>query len=142
MALRYGAHASSGNLNTLVAGTVTGGSAVEIGDGQRLKCKHLSALVVVDCETDGLVMTGSWQVSNDGATWVNVTNGTQNAAGVALATGTAGADAAVTKCFVAPDAIYGWRKARFAITNTIATGATADTWAISYSYRSVRSLEG
>lgn len=136
MTMRYAAHSSSGDFNGSGAGTVKGGTAVEIGDNARQKVRNLSALVVVDCETSTMTMTGSWQVSNDGATWVDVSNGTQNAAGVVLATGTAGADAAVTKAYPAPDAVYGWRKARFALTNGVTTGGAADVWTISYCYRS------
>jgi hypothetical protein len=135
MALRYNAHSSSGDFDGLSATTV-GGTAVDMGDNSRQKVRNLSALVVVDCETSTMTMTGSWQVSNDGSTWVTVTNGPQNAAGVVLATGTGGADASVTRCFEAPQAVYGWRKARFAITNAVAAGGATDTYSISYSYRS------
>lgn len=135
MAMRYNAHSSSGTLDTLVAGTTTGGTAVTMGDNSRQKVRSLSALVTVDAETDTITITGKWQVSNDGSTWVDVAHGTQNAAGVVLATGTGGADAAVTRCYQAPDAVYGWKKARFAIVNLVATGAAVDTWAIGYQYR-------
>lgn len=136
MSLRYNAH-TTGTLNfdTLVAGSVVGGTAVELGDNSRQKVRSLSALVTVDCETDTMTMTGKWQVSNDGSTWVDVSNGTQNAAGVVLATGTGGADASVSKAYPAPDAVYGWKKARFAITNGVVTGNAVDTYAISYCYR-------
>jgi hypothetical protein len=136
MPLRYATHALAGNLDANTAGTVEGGTAVLMGDNARQKVRNLSALVVVDCETDTLTMTGVWQVSNDNSTWVTVTNGPQNAAGVLFATGTSGADAAITKCFQAPDAVYGWRWCRFAIVNLVATGATTDTYNISYCYRS------
>lgn len=135
MPLRYNAHSSSGDFDSDAAGTTHGGTAVNMGDNARQKVRNLSALVVVDCETDTMTMTGKWQVSNDGSTWVDVTNGPQNAAGVVLATGTDSADASVTRCFQAPDAVYGWRKARFALTNGVQTGASTDTWTISYSYR-------
>lgn len=136
MTMRYNAHSTGTlNLNTVVAGTTTGGNAVEMGDNTRQKVRSLSALVTVDAETDTITITGKWQVSNDGSTWVDIANGPQNAAGVVLATGTGGADAAVTKCYPAPDAVYGWRKARFAIVNGVVTGNTADTYAISYCYR-------
>lgn len=135
MSLRYNAHVATGNANTLVAGSVIGGTAVDMGDNSRQKVRGLSALVTVDCETSTLTMTGKWQVSNDGATWIDVTNGSQNAAGVVFATGTGGADADVTKCFQAPDAVYGWKKARFAVVTGITTGDTVDTYSIGYCYR-------
>lgn len=134
MPLRYNALATSGNFNGLSA-TAVNGTAVEMGDNARQKVRNLSALVDVDCETSTMTMTGFWQVSNDGSTWVTVTHGTQNASGVVLATGTAGADANVTRVFEAPQAVYGWRKARFSIINGVAAGASTDTYAISYSFR-------
>jgi hypothetical protein len=138
MPLRYNAHASSGNIDTLVAGSVVGGTAVRMNDTSRPKVKNLSALVTVDAETTSLTFTGKWQVSNDNTTWVDVCNGPQNAAGVVLATGTAGADAAVTRAYEAPPTVYGWQYARFALVTAGATGNAVDTYAISYSYRTDR----
>lgn len=138
MTMRYNAHSSSGNIDTLVAGSVVGGTAVNLGDNARQNVRALSALVTVDAETSTLTMTAQWQVSNDGSTWVDVANGSQNAAGVALATGTAGADAAVTKAICAPDGIYGWKKARIALVTGGATGTTADVYTLSYCYRTGR----
>jgi len=135
MPLRYAFHSLTGNLNGNTAGTVEGATGVLMGDNNRQKVRNLSALVTIDCETDTLTVTGLWQVSNDNSTWVTVTNGPQNAAGVVLLTGTAGADAAATVCYQAPDAVYGWRYARFAIQNGVTTGATADTYTVSYCYR-------
>ncbi len=134
MPLRYNALAASGNFNGLTA-TAVNGLAVDMGDNARQKVRNLSALVSVDCETSTMTMTGFWEVSNDGSTWVTVTHGTQNAAGVVLATGTGGADATVTRAFEAPQAVYGWKKARFSIINGVAAGNTVDTYAISYSFR-------
>ncbi len=136
MTMRYNAHTTGTlNLDTLVAGSVVGGNAVELGDNARQKARSLSALVVVDAETNTITVAAKWQVSNDGATWVDVANGSQNAASVVLATGTAGADALVTRMIPAPESIYGWRKARLALVTGVATGAATDTYAISYCYR-------
>lgn len=135
MPLRYNAHAVSGNADTLVLGSVIAGSAVDTGDNARQKIRNLSALVTVDAETSTLTFTAKWQVSNDGLTWVDVANGSQNAAGVALATGTGGADAAVSKAIPAPESVYGWRKVRIALVTGGTTGAAVDTYAMSYSYR-------
>ena len=134
MAWRYAALSSSGTFDGLTATTV-GGTAVLTGDNSRQKVRNLSALATVDCETDTMTMVGSWQVSNDNSTWVTIAHGTQNAAGVVFATGTGGADATVTKCFAAPEAVYGWKYCRFAITNAVAAGNTVDTYTISYCYR-------
>lgn len=138
MTMRYNAHSSSGTLDTLASGSVVGGTAVDLGDNARQKVRSLSALVTVDAETSTLTMAAKWQVSNDGSTWVDVANGSQNAAAVVLATGTAGADASVSKAIPAPDAIYGWRKARIAIVTGGTTGAAEDTYALSYCYRTGR----
>lgn len=135
MTMRYNAHSSSGNADTLATGSVIAGTAVELGDNSRQKVRSLSALVTVDAETNTFTFATKWQVSNDGSTWVDVANGPQNAASVVLATGTAGADAAVSKAIPAPDAIYGWRKARIALVTGGTTGAAIDTYALGYSYR-------
>lgn len=130
MGPRYNQSAVTGNLNTLVAGTTTGGATVDM---TRVARNTLGALVTVLAETNTLTITAKWQVSNDGSTWVDVAL-PNNAANVALATGTAGADVAVTRLIVAPDAVYGCRYCRIAIVNGVATGATVDTYTLSYNY--------
>lgn len=135
MTMRYNAHSSSGTANGLATSSEVAGTGVELGDNSRQKVRALSALVTVDAETSTFTWAAKWQVSNDGSTWVDVANGSQNAAAVVLATGTAGADAAVTKAIPAPDAIYGWRKARLTLVTGGTTGASADTYSIAYSYR-------
>lgn len=135
MTMRYNAHSSSGTLDTLASGSVVGGNAVDLGDNARQKVRNLSALVTLDMETSTITATMKWQVSNDGTTWVDVSNGSQNAAGVVFLTGTAGADASASRAFPAPDAIYGWRKARIALTTGGTTGAAVDTYAFGYCYR-------
>jgi hypothetical protein len=118
------------NLNGATAGTAVGGptlltSLVESG---------LSALVTLDAETDTITLEASWQVSNDDSTWVDVAP-YNNAAFVVWATGTAGADAAVTKSLGFPDGSWkGWRYARVAVTPKVTDGLTADTYAIGYNY--------
>lgn len=138
MTMRYNAHADSGTANGLAAGTEVPGKAVDLGDNSRQKVKSLSALATVDAETTSLTFTAKWQVSNDGVVWVDVANGSQNAAGVVLATGTGGADAAVSRAIPAPDALYGWRKGRLCLVTGGASGTSADTWAVGYSYRTER----
>lgn len=135
MPLRYNALASSGNANTLASGSVIAGTAVDMGDNARQKVAGLSALVAVLAETNTLTFAAKWQVSNDGSTWVDVTNGPQNAASVVLATGTAGADSTVTKAIEAPPSVYGWRKARLSLVTGGTTGNSADTYAIGYCFR-------
>lgn len=136
--LKYNAAPSSGNINTNVAGTVVGGNAIFLGNSYK-KVAALSALVAVTAATATLTFSAKWQVSNDGSTWVDLANGTQNAAAVVLTTGTA---AIVTKVIPAPDAIYGWQFARIAISNGVATGAAGDLYALGYCYRQLTGAEG
>lgn len=132
--VRYNAHLASGNANGVTAGGQVDGTRLHVGT-QSQRVAHLSALCVVDAETNTLTMAAKWQGSNDGSTWVDVANGSQNAAGVVLATGTAGADASVTKAVPAPDSIYGFQFARCSIVIGVTTGASADTYSIGYCYR-------
>lgn len=118
------------NLDTLVAGTTTGGPTLVMHNVEK---DTLSVLAVVEAETDTLTIEGQWQVSNDASTWVDVMP-SNAAADVVLATGTAGGDPVVTVCLVAPKALYGWRYGRFAVINLVATGNAVDTYRIGYNY--------
>jgi hypothetical protein len=138
MTMRYNDKAATGNADTLVAGSTIAGNALDMGDNSRQKVRALSVLVTVDIETTSLTLAGVWQVSNDAVTWVNVTNGTQNAAAVILGTGTGGADASISRVFEAPSAVYGWKKARFTLLTAGATGAAVDTYSLGYNYRVAR----
>lgn len=136
MAFKYNQLAISGNANTLASGSVVAGTALAMGDNTRKKVVCLSALLTVLAETSTFTWAFKWQVSNDNSTWVDLANGSQNAAAVVLATGTAGADTAVSKVMPAPDSIYGWKWARLALVTGGTTGASVDTYAASYVYRS------
>lgn len=129
--LQYNTQAVAGDFDSDAAGTVAGGASVLMS-----KVRHgtLSMLVTVDAETENLTITPLWQVSNDNSTWVTL-KPQNNAAPVILATGTSGADAAVTAAIEAPQGVYGWRYARGAVQNGVATGASADTYAIGYCYQ-------
>lgn len=133
MAKRFNSSAATGTANGVTAGSALNGNSLFIG-GDTVKISHLSALVDCDIETNTITFTPKWQVSNDATTWYDLANGPQNAAGVAIGTGTAGADAQVQKVIPAPDCIYGYRFARLALVVGVATGATADTYSIGYSY--------
>ncbi len=123
----------TGNLNTIVAGTQTGVGQVVMHYVQK---DTLAALIVVDAETNGITLQADWQVSNDGSNWYACSTAPNNPATVVLATGTAGADAAVTRVVPAPLAVYsGFTYARVAITNLVQTGAAADTYSVRYAYR-------
>lgn len=126
----YNAQSVSGDFDSDAAGTDKAGATLLM---LLVKAGSLSSLVTVDAETNTLTMTARWQVSNDASTWVDVVV-PNNPANVALATGTGGADAAVSRAIAAPEAVYGWRYARLVVQNGVATGATADTYAIGYCY--------
>lgn len=138
MALRNAVGATSGNLNTLVAGTSTPGSSVFLGQSWR-KVAGLSATVSVTAATSTITLATKWQVSTDNVNFTDVVNGTQNAATVVLATGTA---AIVTRVIPAPDVVYGFPYARIAVVNGVVTGAAGDLYAISYNYRQLSGAEG
>lgn len=121
----------SGNLDSVAAGTVTAGGAVA---NAQVRPGTLGATFVVDAETDTLTIEAAWQVSDDSSTWVDAGFSANNPAAVVLATGTAGADAPVTKWLPAPAGVAGSRFVRAAVINKVATGAATDTYAITYKY--------
>lgn len=133
MALRYNVTQSSGNLNGQAAGSVVAGTgSIEIGDNARQKIRALQCLVTATANTASLTVAMKWQVSNDRATWVDASNGPQNAASVPFTTGTS---VAKTMVISAPDSVYASRFARCVIVTGGATGAAADTYNIGYMYR-------
>lgn len=117
-------------LNGVVKGTTTGGPTLMMS---MVTTNSLSAVVALDAETDTLTLEAFWQVSNDTTTWYEIP-AYNNAAWVVWATGTAGADATVTKVLPAPDAVYGFRYARAAVRNQVANGLAADTYRIGYNF--------
>lgn len=126
--------AVTGTLDTLVAGTTTGATTlpVDLIHPGTLSCEYL-----IDAETNTITISGIWQVSDDGSTWVDV-RGANNAAVVVLGTGTAGADASVQVVLDAPAAVYGARFVRAAVRNGVATGAAVDTYSMKYRYAKPR----
>jgi hypothetical protein len=138
--LRTSVHSSSGTFNGVASGSAVSGSAVFMGSAYQ-KVAHLSAVLTVLAETSTMTLTAAWQVSNDGSTWLDVTHASQNPAGVALATGTGGADVAVTKVVEAPSTVYGYKFARARVAVGVATGASSDTYTIAYSYRQLTGAE-
>lgn len=121
---------TTGNLDTFVAGTTTGGPSLLM---HMVEKGTLSARCVLDIETSSITVATKWQISNDGTTWEDVVP-VNNAANVIHGTGTGGADAAVTRNVDAPGAVYGARYARIALVNAGATGAAVDTYDLSYSF--------
>ncbi len=124
----------SGDLTAApVAGTDTAGTALPLTGVEK---GTLSCLFVVDAETTSITLTGKFQVSDDNSTWYDLAGDAQNPANVALATGTAGADATVSKVLPVPSAVLGWKYVRPVITNAGATGAAVDTYAMTFKFRS------
>lgn len=129
--------ATSGDLTAgPAAGTLTPGATLNMV-AARVDPVTLSARVVVDAETNTITLAAVWEVSRDGVTWVRCSPATNNAAEVVLATGTAGADASVTRQIPAPPMVAAFRYCRCSILNGVTTGAAADTWAISYDYKEI-----
>jgi hypothetical protein len=139
--IRFGAHLLTGTATGIAPASSFAGNPVFMG-GVDQRVEYLSALVTVDAETNTITLGAKWQGSNDKTTWLDIAHGPQNPAAVALATGTAGADAAVTKVVPAPAAVYGYKFARCAVLVGVVTGTSNDTVSIAYSYRQVDSGGG
>ncbi len=134
MTVRNGVSSTTGTFDTIGSGVAVAGSAIFMGNIAP-KVKNLSCKAVLLAETNTITLSTKWQVSNDNSTWVDVANGSQNAAAVVVGTGTAGADTAVTRVYPAPDAVYGWQWARMAVVVGVTTGAVGDTYTLSYNFR-------
>lgn len=133
MALRTNTAALSGNLNGQAAGaTVSTTTVIQVGDSSRQKVKALSAHVSATANTATLTVAVKWQVSTDKTTWIDASNGPQNAASVPFTTGTS---TIKTQAFSAPDAVYSYPFTRAVLVTGGTTGAAADTYSIGYSYR-------
>jgi hypothetical protein len=125
-----GGSSSTGTFNTVASGASVNGTTIQI-DG--VETGTLSALAVLDAETNTITLTPYWQVSADQTTWYNVVNQV-NSAFTVTATGTAGADATVSRVVDAPMSVYGWRFCRVAVLVGGTTGTTNDTYTLSYAY--------
>lgn len=137
MGLKYNVSGGSGNLSTLIAGTVTTAGVVFMGQSTR-KVGYLSALVSLTAATSTIQLAAKWQVSNDNTTFVDVVE-SNNPAIVVYATGTV---TIVTKTLTAPEGVYGWKYARVVVVNTVATGGVSDLYAVGYCYRQLTGSEG
>jgi hypothetical protein len=135
--LRHLAHLATGTATGVGVGSQVNGSALFIGNRGYRKTEHASATVTVDAETDTLTLAAKWQVSDNNSTWFDIANDVQNPAAVVLATGTGGADAAVTKNIPANPAIYGYAFARCSLVVGGDTGTNNDTWSVAYNYRAL-----
>jgi hypothetical protein len=93
----------------------------------------LSARCTFLAQTTSLTLSAVWEVSDDASTWRRA-SGVSNASPVAVATGTAGADTAVTRQIDAPNAVYGSRYARCSVLLGGANGAAGDAATVAYDY--------
>lgn len=130
---------ATGNLNTLVAGSQVNGTSFLVSDSTKPKVKQIWANISVTAATATITIAGKWQVSLDGTNWIDVANGSQNAASVVLATGTS---AAVTKAVPAPEGVTAWGFCRYSLVTGVATGAAGDLYSIAYVARTTQSLDG
>lgn len=123
--------AVTGTFDTDPAGTIFGSTALSTAN---IAAGTLSCLFTVEAETNTLTISPLWQVSDNNSTWYSV-GPSNNAAVVALATGTAGDDAVVSRVVVAPSEVMGWKYVRAAVTNGVATGGATDTYSMTVHYR-------
>ena len=123
--------AVTGDFDSDAAGTVNPGETLSTAN---IALGTLSCLYTVDAETNTITLAAAWQVSNDGSTWYTL-KPLNNAASTVLATGTAGADAAVSVVIEAPQAVLGWKQVRPAVISGVATGGATDTFSMTTCYR-------
>ncbi len=95
------------------------GNAVEMND---VAFGTLSARATILGDTNTITITIKWQGKDKAGNWVDVASEPQNPTGVAAATGTAGADAAVAKIYPAPTAVYAFKQARIVFTSGTGVG--------------------
>lgn len=130
-ARKYG---TTGNLSG-ASGTAFSGTAVQpdmsTGGSNRPRPGTLCAEVDVTAATSSLAVYLKWQVSHDNSTWIDVLNGPQNPAAVALVTGTA---SKITRAVEAPAAVYGYSYARAVLYSGGATGSAGDAVGVGYNW--------
>jgi len=123
---------ASGTFNTITATSVVSMGTVPMNGIER---GSLACEIALDGETDTITLTPKWQVSRDGgSTWIDVAPTPANGSYTIQVTGTAGADATVTRVIPAPEAVYSYPLARVAVLVGVVTGAAIDTYVSSYSW--------
>jgi hypothetical protein len=125
-----GGSSASGTFTGVNSGSSVNGTTLQI---DQVEPHTLSALATLLAETNTVTLSAYWQVSADQTTWYNVINQV-NSTFTVEATGTAGADTAVSKVIDAPPAVYGWRFCRLSVLVGGTNATVNDTYAISYSY--------
>src|SRR4051812_14109236 len=121
----------SGNLNTKVAGTVTAGIGIQL---DAVQPGTLSVDADITAATATIQIFVEWQVSDDGTTWRNA-RGSNNAAAVVVATGTA---AIVKVNLAAPDGVYGKKWCRPVVRNEVQAGAAGDLYVLTAKFQGPR----
>lgn len=137
---------STGVLGLTGAAPQTGGSAAtNIITMSQVETSTLSAKVYAKATTNTLTITAKWQVSDGGAspTWEDCAGTPNNAANVALVTGT-GVAVTSTIHIPAPSCVYGKRFARIVVVTGVGVGGGAgvDEYSIAYDYRQPNPLAG
>lgn len=117
-------------INGATSGSIVAGPTLLMS---RVGRHTLSAKVVALADTNTLTLTAIWEVSDDASTWTRA-GGPNNVTPTAIATGTAGADTAVTRNIDAWDSVYGKRYARCSALVGGTTGASIDSCTVSYDY--------
>lgn len=123
--------AATGNLDTIAAGVSVGGTSYPTNE---IALNTLSCEFTVDAETNTITLACHWQVSHDNSTWIDI-KPSNGAAYVAQATGTVGADAAVTVVLEAPKGVLGWEYVRPAVKVGVTTGTVNDTYSMQVCFR-------
>ena len=123
--------AASTNFPTGVSPQVLSGTAIVMS---AVAPGSLSANVTLLAQTTSITTFAKWQVSEDNSTWVDVVP-TNNAANVAIATGSGSVDTAVTVCVAANEAVYAHKYARIQLYTGAQNAATGDLGSAKYYYR-------
>ena len=120
-------------IDGVVAGADATGSPVLRMNRVKRESDSLAAQVTVDAETDTVTLTAVWQGSNDNSTFFDIVQ-PNSAAYVIMATGTAGADAAITHIISAPIGAYSVRFVRVIIRVGVVDGTAVDSANVGYNY--------
>ena len=128
--------AKTGTLSGVSSATYVAGNTLLVGLTENVHENTpypgtLGAYVEATCATANITVKGVWQVSDDNSTWVDCAPTPNNAAAVAIATGTA---AKVTLAIPAPGEVHGYNFARLSLLTGATGGTTGDVYKIGYSF--------
>jgi hypothetical protein len=114
---------------TFVLGPLGAAKSLAALETSRIGPGSLAAKVYWFAHTESITLTGKWQGSADGTTWVDYVP-MNNAAHVVLQTTTGSG----TKLVAAPDCISGLSYVRFSLVSGAASGTSGDAYTMSYNY--------